>query len=49
MIDRGKHNLLGILIDAVDYEAAVKRIIHAAKRSRPRATCTAWAWSCTKS
>lgn len=31
MIDRGKHNLLGIQIDAVDYEAAVDKIIRAAK------------------
>ena len=30
MIDRGKHNLLGVRIDAVDYEAAVQRIMHAA-------------------
>lgn len=37
MIDRGKHNVLGIRIDAVDYEAAVERIIHAAKGSRPMA------------
>jgi exopolysaccharide biosynthesis WecB/TagA/CpsF family protein len=32
MIDRGKHNLLGIGIDAVDYEAAVERIITAAQQ-----------------
>lgn len=31
MIDRGKKNLLGILIDAVDYEAAVARIMTAAR------------------
>jgi N-acetylglucosaminyldiphosphoundecaprenol N-acetyl-beta-D-mannosaminyltransferase len=30
MIDRGKHNLLGIQINAIDYEAAVDRIIQAA-------------------
>ena len=30
MIDRGKQNLLGVLIDAVDYAAAVERIISAA-------------------
>lgn len=31
MIDRGRHNVLGVLINAVDYEAAVHRIIDAAK------------------
>ena len=31
MIDRGKQNLLGVLIDAVDYEGAVKRIMGAAQ------------------
>ncbi len=30
MIDRGKHNVIGVQIDAVDYEAAVDRIITAA-------------------
>lgn len=34
MIDHGKHNLLGIMIDAVDYEAAVARIVDAAKHQR---------------
>jgi exopolysaccharide biosynthesis WecB/TagA/CpsF family protein len=34
MIDRGKHNLLGIRIDAVDYEGAVERIITAARQRR---------------
>jgi N-acetylglucosaminyldiphosphoundecaprenol N-acetyl-beta-D-mannosaminyltransferase len=34
MIDRGKHNLLGILIDAVDYDAAVERIMEAARERR---------------
>lgn len=34
MIDRGKHNLLGVLIDAVDYDAAVERTIEAAKDRR---------------
>jgi exopolysaccharide biosynthesis WecB/TagA/CpsF family protein len=37
MIDRGKHNVLGIRIDAVDYEAAAERIIAAAKARRPAA------------
>ncbi len=31
MIDVGKRNILGILIDAVDYEAAVERIMRAAR------------------
>lgn len=31
MIDRGKHNLLGVQIAAVDYEAAVEAIVQAAK------------------
>lgn len=35
MIDRGKHNVLGVMVDAIDYEAAVTRIIEAAKASRP--------------
>ena len=34
MIDRGKHNLLGIGIDAVDYEAAVERIMTAVHERR---------------
>jgi exopolysaccharide biosynthesis WecB/TagA/CpsF family protein len=37
MIDRGKHNILGIRVDAVDYEAAVERIISAARQRRPLA------------
>jgi exopolysaccharide biosynthesis WecB/TagA/CpsF family protein len=32
MINFGKHNLLGIGIDAVDYETAVEKIINAAKK-----------------
>jgi exopolysaccharide biosynthesis WecB/TagA/CpsF family protein len=35
MIDRGKQNLLGVLVDAVDYEAAVERIVDAARDERP--------------
>jgi len=31
MIDRGKHNLLGVGIDAVDYAGAVERIVVAAR------------------
>jgi exopolysaccharide biosynthesis WecB/TagA/CpsF family protein len=34
MIDHGKRNLLGILIDAVDYTAAVEKIIAAAHNRR---------------
>ncbi len=34
MINRGKKNVLGILIDAVDYEAAVQGIISAARERR---------------
>jgi len=37
MIDSGKYNLLGILINAVDYEAAVERIIAAARQRQPLA------------
>ncbi len=35
MIDKGKHNLLGVHIDAVDYETAVFKIISAAKQGQP--------------
>lgn len=35
MIDRGKHNVLGLCIDAVDYDAAVEKIIDGAKHGRP--------------
>ncbi len=35
MIDNGRHNLLGVRINAVDYEAAVAKIIDAAKERRP--------------
>jgi exopolysaccharide biosynthesis WecB/TagA/CpsF family protein len=35
MIDLGKKTLLGVGIDAVDYEAAVERIVTAAKERRP--------------
>jgi len=37
MINRGKSNILGVLIDAVDYEGAVDVIIRAAKEKRPAA------------
>jgi len=35
MIDRGKVDVLGVCVDAVDYEAAVARIIEAAVEQRP--------------
>lgn len=34
MIDAGKKNVLGVMIDAVDYEAAVDRVISAARERR---------------
>lgn len=37
MVDRGKHNVLGIRIDAVDYAAAVERIATAAYNRQPLA------------
>jgi exopolysaccharide biosynthesis WecB/TagA/CpsF family protein len=37
VIDRGKRNLLGVRVDAVDYEAAVARIVAAAKARQPLA------------
>lgn len=35
MIDGGKRNLLGVLVDAVDYDAAAARILSAAEAGRP--------------
>lgn len=37
MIDLGKKSVLGVMVDAVDYEAAVARIISAAEDRRPYA------------
>jgi N-acetylglucosaminyldiphosphoundecaprenol N-acetyl-beta-D-mannosaminyltransferase len=37
MIDRGKHSILGVRINAVDYTAAVERILSAARREKPLA------------
>ena len=34
MIDKGKRNILGVNIDCVDYEAAVNRVVSAAKRKQ---------------
>jgi len=42
VIDRGKQNLLGVLVDAVDYQAAVARLMAAARRGE-RCTCSALA------
>ena len=35
MIDRGKRNLIGVRIDAVDYEGALRRIESAVREGRP--------------
>ena len=35
MIDKGKHNVIGVNVCAVDYESAVDKIIDAAKKRRP--------------
>ena len=35
MIDAGKHNVVGVQVHAVDYDAAVVKIIGAARRSEP--------------
>jgi N-acetylglucosaminyldiphosphoundecaprenol N-acetyl-beta-D-mannosaminyltransferase len=35
LIDRGKREVIGVKIDVVDYEAAVSRIIHAARLRMP--------------
>lgn len=37
MIDLGKFNVLGVAINAIDYEAAVERIMEAAQQRRPLA------------
>jgi exopolysaccharide biosynthesis WecB/TagA/CpsF family protein len=42
LIDRGKRNVLGVMVDEVDYEGALTRIISAA-RKRKRCSCTALA------
>ena len=42
MIDRGRHSILGVGINAVDYEAAVSSVISAAKEGRGMTvTCSA--------
>lgn len=35
MIDRGKYNILGILVNAIDYEAVVEHVIAAAHHRQP--------------
>ena len=35
MIDLGKHSVLGVKVDAVDYEAAVARIVRAGRQRQP--------------
>jgi exopolysaccharide biosynthesis WecB/TagA/CpsF family protein len=35
MIDRGSHNVLGVNVNAVDYEAAVGKIVDAANQRKP--------------
>jgi N-acetylglucosaminyldiphosphoundecaprenol N-acetyl-beta-D-mannosaminyltransferase len=35
VIDAGKRNVLGVLVDVVDYEAAVSRVVAAARERRP--------------
>ena len=37
MIDRGKHNVLGVMVSAVDYEWAADQVISAARGKRPLA------------
>ncbi|MFY1635287.1 WecB/TagA/CpsF family glycosyltransferase [Solwaraspora sp. WMMB335] len=37
MIDKGKRNVLGVLVDAVDYDAATRRVVEAARHRRPLA------------
>jgi exopolysaccharide biosynthesis WecB/TagA/CpsF family protein len=42
MIDVGKRNVLGVRVDALDYDAAVARVVEAAQKREPYA-CTALA------
>lgn len=37
MIDRGRHNVLGVYVNAVDYEAATERVLAAARDRQPLA------------
>jgi N-acetylglucosaminyldiphosphoundecaprenol N-acetyl-beta-D-mannosaminyltransferase len=36
-VDTGKHNVLGVLVDAVDYDAATAKVVTAARDRRPLA------------
>jgi exopolysaccharide biosynthesis WecB/TagA/CpsF family protein len=42
LIERGKRSVLGVLVDSIDYDAAVDRILRAARERRPLA-CSALA------
>ena len=42
MIDGGKQNVVGVLVDAVDYAAATERIIGAARRGAATPLRQAW-------
>jgi exopolysaccharide biosynthesis WecB/TagA/CpsF family protein len=37
VIDKGKHNVLGVMVDAVDYDAATEKVITAAREHKPLA------------
>ena len=37
MIDRGRHNVLGVMVNALDYDAAVARIVAAGRARNPLA------------
>jgi N-acetylglucosaminyldiphosphoundecaprenol N-acetyl-beta-D-mannosaminyltransferase len=41
MIDRGKRSVLGVLVDVVDYEAAVSKIMLAGQQRQPLGVCAA--------
>lgn len=41
MIDRGRRSVLGVLVDVVDYENAVQRVLTAAKNREPLGVCPA--------
>jgi len=37
VIDKGRHNVLGVMVDAIDYETATEKVISAAHEQRPLA------------
>ena len=37
MIDRGRHNVLGVMVNALDYEATVAQVVSAGHARRPLA------------